>query len=268
VREEGVPGLPEVSPPHADPFPQLYATFPYPSSMAAPEDKPRTVLVDFHKQQWVQELDDLASTTIIHASLYRSYHNLHKNGPTWDRERLRQELKLLPTRTVTWRDEPHYTRGYVTVPIMVDGCSYFVTATLSTDPSLIDQVILGRDVFELKTMSSMEQQGACYNLSLNGNASLAASVITSRGQFPVTILLDTGAGPSVMSLSVWECIAGDRTLHEDATPLRAANNQSMEIVGRTPPIRPGCPGSDHVFPSLRQPGRQGSHPRERLHVHI
>ena len=100
-----------------------------------------------------------------------------------------------------------------------------------TDPDFTGQIVLGRNLFTCRTYA-VDVMRVQKQISIE--SMMTTTFETDTGQFEYEALLDTGAGPSLMSEQIWQEISGGAPLQPTTVSLRAANDISMGVVGRTP----------------------------------
>ncbi len=199
-------------------------------------ERQRTVLLQFLDEQYVQEADDLAPTTLIPIELYAAYLSKHQPEKHWNLNSVRSFLTKLNKRKVEYQGEPCIVSVTYHVSVMIDGCELHVPAAVYDSRQFSQRVILGKDAFKILSIGEVNCVESEVMITLDQNCGTEAEFQTSDGTYFTKILLDTGAGPSVMSVQMWEKLNHNVLLHGDHTSLMAANGQKMAIAGRTPPL--------------------------------
>ncbi len=72
-------------------------------------------------------------------------------------------------------------------------------------------------------------------VAIDANASTTARLVMNEVEVKAKALLDTGAGPNVMTEELWRKMKSDRLL-EAAPHLYSADRSTIKVHGKTPPI--------------------------------
>jgi hypothetical protein len=194
------------------------------------------VLVDFMGDQFMQDVDNLAPLTMVSGKLYLEFLRKQMPNKKWGRREMEEYVKKHKKRTLPYNDKSYTAFGRFTLPIMIDGCCYHLPTAVVLNELQSPTVILGTQAFDMSFLN-LSKDTESVKLTLDKTSSTKGEFFTKDLCYEAPILLDTGAGPSVMSKKFWDLISNGAMLSDDNTPLRAANNQSMEIAGRTPHIK-------------------------------
>jgi hypothetical protein len=200
-------------------------------------DQPRTVLVDFADEQFVHDVDDLASTTLIHVSLYAKFLRERNPANNWTDARVLEHVRKHHQTKAEWRGKRYKVFSFFHLPVLIEGCQFYVRASITVDDDLTGRIILGRNIFEIFSMNETATDMAVPTIQLDQGCGADVTFDVNGVSRNTRVLLDTGAGPSIMSREFWEEVKGDADLRKDLTPLKAANNEDMGVVGRTPPLQ-------------------------------
>ena len=206
------------------------------SIMAMSENRTRTVLLDFEGEQFSQDMDELASTTLVHISLYIRFLRRMKPIEAHNMPASVAKIRNRQRRFAHYQGKRYSVYTSTNLPVQIDGCTLHVPCAITFDERLRRRIILGKDAFKCMSVMQCEMKGNEAKLNLDSSCSTIAAFNTASGIYYANVLLDTGAGPSIMSLAMWQRLADQCELIADNTPLMAANSQTMKIIGRTQPL--------------------------------
>ena len=206
----------------------------------------REILVTFCGSAYVCREEDRAIRTVVHINDFLRY-KISKEGWakwTWSKAKryFREKTQQL---NVNFRGYPMKTFGPVQIPIEVDGCSFNVIAGVTYDARLMHRMLIGADTELLSCVGSeIIEVDDKPQLTMNLDGTREIEMCMDRFSLFKNVLVDTGAGPSVMSYQTFHELrsmhelhggeASDLELKDVKVPLKAANGSKIHVVGRTP----------------------------------
>ena len=107
---------------HIDEVEGEYIHEPAYSKMMMPGDIDNSILVDFNGEQFMQRIDELASTTVVHFDLYLQWKREKEPLNNWNSESLRRYIEITSKPlNVPWKTEKIKAYGPLKLNIMVEG---------------------------------------------------------------------------------------------------------------------------------------------------
>ena len=183
-------------------------------------------------QQHCIEKDEMAVNTIIHAKSWNRYLlDLAKQGlkcTSWiDHLRKSKKIQAYMLSQRESRGLSFSCLGPFSAAIILDGIRLNIPIYVTKDDNFGDDIHLGKDVLQpqpvmvVSTNDPKVQDDARTRITFKGGSS--------------TALLDTGAGPSCMSIDTYKEMGGtEDELTKSRFTLTAANNTKMKDYGMTP----------------------------------
>ncbi len=132
-----------------------------------------------------------------------------------------------------YRDDLYEAKGPYVVPIAIDGVWVYQPAVVTRDEKMAGRFVLGRNILD----------AACLRRAIDWHGRIilddhsGASVLLKWTEDASTrALLDTGAGPNVMTEGIWQAI-GEPMLKSYSSKLYTADKSAIQVLGRTPPVK-------------------------------
>ena len=199
---------------------------------------PTSVIVTIGRTQISCPVDKKQESTIVHARVFNEYmQELKKKGSKnieyeeyrkYDR---RKQRNMIEIRELYGKlTEVH---GPFPIDITIDGLEVKTTAYIAMDDEFGKQFVIGRDTWDLTVINEI-RSSKDRSVDLLGNSKSKISF----GEIDLIALIDTGAGPSVMSTEAYEGLGKKiEELGLAGHTLSAANNTELKVRGLTPLLK-------------------------------
>ena len=187
------------------------------------------------KTRIYQDLLECATQTILSIEVFKEC--LIRLGK-WDTEQSSEKevdsmINSHKECKALYRDDLYEARGPYVVPIAIDGVWVYQPAVVTRDEKMAGKFVLGRSILD----------AACLRRTVDWHGRIilddhsGASVLLKWTEGASTrALLDTGAGPNVMTEGIWQAIGGP-SLRPYSNKLYTADKSTIRVMGRTPPVK-------------------------------
>ena len=208
-------------------------------------EQPRECLLEFADMQFMQNVDQMPSMSVIHVELYLRFLKIIEPRRKWNKAALIRFLKKNYTgMTVAYKDKPIRLLGPVRVPVVIDGVEFRIVAGVTLNNAFYYKFILGHNsniqtCFQPSEEADENQstdEGPEFQLTMESSTQITFE--TDHGTSTQEALIDTGAGPSIINAHTWNEISNG---HLEVVPtkrnLRDASGGNLMCMGRTPTIK-------------------------------
>ncbi len=182
-----------------------------------------------------QNLLKCASQTMVHVNVFKQ---CLKNVGRWDPALIREPdidktIERAKPATTTWGDETFQCKGPFSIPIAIDGVWVYQLGVVTTDWRIKDSFVLGQQILDSACLRrAVDWYG---RILLGEHSSALVTIIFLHEVIKVRALLDTGAGPSIMTENLWIQL-GKPALKEAYTSIYAADRSEIAVIGKTSPL--------------------------------
>ena len=180
---------------HLDEVEGEYTHEPAYSKMLAPSDIDNSAVVDFAGEQFMQRLDELATTTIVHIDQFLRYKREQEPRQKWHTDSLKKwVMDTLKPLNASWNNTKVRVYGPHKLHLMVDGNNIIVMGGITFDERLRDSIVLGRNT-QIRAGFSINKIDEDGNLifDLNSNSTIQGTFELDDGRrLQHSILFDTG----------------------------------------------------------------------------
>ncbi len=182
-----------------------------------------------------QDIRQCASQNMLHHLVFKS---CLKRCDRWDPDAISEDnvdklIKNRPPFTTEYQGETYWCHGMFSVPMIVDGVKTQQRATVTYQDIPNQDFVVGRGFLESSGLRrAIDSYG---RVVIDANASTTARLVMNGIEVKAKGLLDTGAGPNVMTEDLWRKLKSDHLL-EAAPHLYSADRSTIKVHGKTPPI--------------------------------
>ncbi len=183
-----------------------------------------------------QNLLKPASMTVLHDSVFK---RCLLNTGVWDPELSHEAdvdfaISQQKMASVKVDDDVFKARGPFSVPISIDGVWVYQQVVVTEDARLAGSFVLGQSLLRHKCLQrAVDWYGT---VLLDENSSTGARIVNGEYSIQAKALMDTGAGPNVMTEGLWRKL-GSPSLQQYDAQLYAADTSSIDVLGKTAPLK-------------------------------
>ena len=197
--------------------------------------EPEPFIVEFAWEQFVQRESELSSHTVMHVELYKRYCN-RKSRKKHSINRIWRGMKRFKPSRVTHGKDSYDAYGPLKLRLMVNGTQQITGVYVTEDKRIKNRILLGKE-FKDRIPARWHKPGEYPTFDTDQHGHTNAKFLTSTGERTANILLDTGAGPTLMSEEMWKELEPNLELFPCNRKLRGITAGNLEALGYTPPLR-------------------------------
>ena len=201
----------------------------------------RLVTITVGRTQVQQSVDLDPEYTVVHAKVYNDHiMNLRAVGQSC------KAYQTFKDKSKSWQkaQRKHITVqgkcleviGPFPILIQVDAVTINTEAFITSDDDFGKQFIISGDIWRPAQVTSIRTIGKKCEEKVEMDKDCHTRIQIKN--FSIKALIDTGAGPSVMSSKIYRQVGGNmKDLQEPTVILSAANKTKIEVCGLTPPMQ-------------------------------